>query len=459
MKFKKYLLVLISILLIATTSGCTLFGGGSSGNDNNPSVTLTIWRLFDDEEVFKPIIDSYIAERSDQYNITIKYEKKDYADYEDNFINAIAAKKGPDILMLRNDWIPKHYDKLITAPKSVITIDQYKTRFPDVVVNQNTTKKGNIYGLPLSLDTLVLFYNKDIFDQKYNENIIAEKESYANKYYANPPWNWTDLLTINKELTQKNGKEIKRAGIALGLASNVDRAEDILSVLMLQNGAKMVADDSQSSTFNLSTTKDSGELYYPGTKALEFYTSFANQSSENYCWDNSMPNSVDAFMQGKTAMLIDYPFTAQKFKEKKPNLNFGIGPLPQISGAEKAVDYTSYWVEAVTNNSQHSELAWDFINYISTQGNGDYLSSTGRTGVTKLEASEIPLVKSRLEAGSPSSFQQATAQTWFKGYYANSVDQIMKDLIDNVAQKGQNPQNAIDKAASDVTTLLKKKPY
>ena len=308
------------------------------------------------------------------------------------------------------------------------------------------------------MDTLVLYYNKDMFKARAKQYEDVKNYDYARKNFENPPLDWTSLINVSKELTIKNGNNIERAGIAMGTANNVDKAQDILSVIMLQNGTKMLSDDFQNANFNLSVKKDTGELYYPGSKALDFYTAFANPSTDWYTWNKDMPNSVDAFAQGKAAMLINYPYLVGTFAKNNPNLNYGVAPLPQIYGADKSVDYASYWVETVTNNSQNPEWAWDFLNYVSQNSVSSYLSATKRAGVVKVADSEVPLIRNRLD-GNPLVFQQATAQTWYKGYYPNEIDSVINGMIDNVAISKQNTQNAIDKAASDVTSLLLKRPY
>lgn len=454
--------IIIALLLLSfafTGVSCSLLGGNKP-NPKAPQITLTIWRLFDDKDVFDQIVSLYQSSRNNKYNITVNYLKKDFNEYEYNFTNALAAKQGPDILMLRNDWIPKHQDKLVPAPKEIITIEKFKEKFPDVVVNEVTTSDGQILGLPMSLDTLVLFYNTKHFGDKYNEYVDMKKSEEGRKLFTKPPYNWNDLITVANILTEKNGSEIKRAGVALGSAANISPAKDILSALILQNSGVMLAPDKKNATFNLAITDQANQQYYAGTKAVDFYTSFAKASSDNYTWSESMPDSLDAFIQGKASMIIDYPYITKTLAEKAPNLKYEIAPFPQIGGAKFPVDYASYWLEAVTNNSQNPTIAWDFLNYIVNEKLDSYLSATKRISPERVEVDQATWVdgRSNSSSGSPTKFQKATAQTWYKGYYPEKVNNVILDLISNVLH-GQNSQNAIDKAASDVTTLLNAKPY
>lgn len=452
-KFKALIIGLLFIFLSSSFAGCTLFGGSQTAS--GPKQTITIWQLFDNKEVFEPIIRDYIASKQLDVNVDVVYLKKDYNEYVEETVNALAAGKGPDIWMIRNDWMPREYDKLKPMPDTLMTVDQYKQKFPNVAVNDNIID-GKIYGVPWSIDTLALYYNTDIF-QKTRDELLANKTLVStDKTLIDGPLDWEEFIKDVKFLTVKNGNTITRAGAALGTSKNVDKSEDILSALMLQNSTKMVSDDKKSATFNLPITKQSGEPYYAGTKALEFYAAFSNPTKEAYTWNDSMPNSVQAFIDGKAAMLIHYGYIRDTLYNQAPTLKYDVVPLPQIKDAVTPVDYASYWVETVTNNSKNPELAWDFINYVSKNKIQNYSQSTKRPLPSRPDQGTVPATKDRVKQKSGVFvFQLSSAQDWYKGQYPQKVDLIFQQMISNVVA-GQPLQNTIDAASSDVTTLLRK---
>jgi len=455
--FKKFLIPFLSLFLILSLTGL----GCGLGKDEvaKEEVTLTMWHLFDSEEVFKPIIADYQKEHP---NIKIKFIKKDYSEYEDDSLNALAEGAGPDIWLIRNDWVVRHHKKLVPMPEGMLSaedeqkrsdVDVFKDNFVPVVAD-DVVVDNKIYGLPLYVDTLALYYNKDLFREKQDKLYEEEKIETA-ELLEEAPQTWNDVVRVNKLLTKREGENIKQAGIALGLSGNVDQAIDIVYALMLQNHTKMVADDKKSSAFNLSILNEAGEPVYPGTHALEFYASFSDPGKEAYSWNTSMPNDVEAFAQGKLAMMINYSFRIQTLSQIAPNLNYEIAPLPQIKGETTAVDYASYWVETVTQKCSHPKVAWDFIKYLATTQLDTYLSSAKRP--SPLRSSDVPAVNKRLENKSNTfRFQAMTAKSWYKGKYPLKIDQIFLDLIDAVTIYGQPFQNAIDTAATKATHLLKK---
>jgi len=447
---------LIGLLLIVTfsLSGATC---KSQKAQDQQEITITMWHLFDNEEVFKPFIDAYHVAHP---NVKINFVKKDPAEYEEESLDALAQGEGPDIWLIRNDWVYKDYKKVVEMPAGAMknsdkdtrsNLDIYKETFPQVVLDDNTVD-GKIYALPFYVDTLALYWNRDIFSQTSRE---LEKQGTTEDptLFQNPPSTWDSVIKLDKYLTKKTSdNKIEKSGIALGTSYNVQDATDILAGLMLQNHTKMVSDDKKSATFNLPIKKETGEPVYAGTQALEFYTSFANSGKESYSWNSEMPNSLTAFIEGKTAMMVGYEYYTNTIKQKNPNLNYGTAPLPQIKGSSSAVDYASYWTETVTKNSKHPDIAWDFLISTFKTGLDSYLMATGRP--SPLKPADVPDMGQRPLRMDPFRFQQATAQSWFKGKYPTKMDKVLSDLIDNVVIYNQPSQTAIDAAASQATLLL-----
>jgi ABC-type glycerol-3-phosphate transport system substrate-binding protein len=457
-KIEKIVLVFLVFVMLATTGlSCT----PSTSSTQQPEITLTMWGLFDNAEVWAPIIKDFQLENP---NIKVNYVKKDYSEYEDKTVDALASGNGPDIWLIRNDSVYKHYQKLVSMPNGLLAQVQktqgktdeeiYKQTYAPVAAEDNIID-GKIYGIPMYIDTLALIYNNSIFQDKRRALEDSKQVAPNDQLLLVPPLTWEDIITYTKLLTKKDGTNITQAGIALGESNNVSNSADILYALMLQNGTKMVSDDKKSAAFNLSQAKTTGEPVYPGTQALEFFTSFSNPSKETYSWNNSMPNSYDMFKQGKLAMMFGYAYQVNQLKQEVPTLNFNAAPLPQIKGASTPVDYASYWTETVTKNSKNPDSAWRFIAYASSKGLSNYISTTKLPSPLKAVDSIVPKTTERnINYANTFSFQVNSAKDWFKGRYPRKVDQAFLDMINNVAVYNQPTQTAIDSAATKVTQLL-----
>lgn len=461
--FRKIILGLIILIIVSTTgASCNCLPG--QDRSKLPTINLTIWGPLDNKEVFEPIIERYILKTQNEANISIEYVKKDYAEYEEETLNALAAGKGPDIWVIKNDAVYKHTDKLEPMPKGLFQksskdtrsdVEIYEDTFPPIAAQDNIVD-DKIYGLPFSIDTLVVYYNQTHFTDTQNQ-LYKEKRRDEAKLFVLPPNNWEEFLKMSEILTQKDANgQITRAGASLGTAENIEHSTDILAALMIQNQTQMVSADKLTATFNLPVTKETGEPAYTGTQALNFYTSFTDPSKENYMWNTSMPNSVEAFMQGKTSMMIHYGYIRQRLEQEAPTLKYGIGPFPQISGATESSDFASYWTNTVTNNSQNKDEAWKFLKYVFENKLNSYLSATKKPSAKKINDMLVPKTKERVKSGEdPLKYQIMTAKYWYRGKYPVKVANAFYQMIQNVVINKEPLQKAIDKAAATVTELYK----
>ncbi len=434
---QKSLITITTLAIIFSVSGCgpeineelSVCPGVEKGQPCPTDVTLTIWRLFDDSDTMKPIFEAYQQkyEQLSKTKINFEYKKMDYNNYEDTLIQALAANQGPDIFQIHNDWLPKHSQLIEPAPTEIITIDQYKDMFVDVAAN-DFVANDNIYAIPFSVDTLALYYNKKILEK--------------NDYYS-PPTTWTQLTEYSRKLSRTSGNSILSSGITLGTANNINRASDILYALMLQNNTTMTSPDNSNASFALPTKTPTGETFYPGLKSLNFYTSFANPDSENFCWNQSMMGSLEAFEKGYAAMTINYAYqkpVIEKFKD--PTVEFKISRLPQIYDTDDPISYANYWGETVSRQSSNAVWAWDFIKYVAE--NGLYIQRTEKPTSIRQDAKKSSNVFDN---------QAYYAQSFYK-IDGTKVDNIINQMITDVSTNNIDSEQALNKAQNDITALM-----
>ena len=133
-------------------------------------VNLEVWGLFDDSDAFSKVLIEY--KKRNPYAGEISYKKMSVDSYENDLLDALATGKGPDIFLIHNTWLAKHKEKLAPAPENivdgkpvpVVTAKQAQDVFPDVVT-QDFVDESNVYALPLSVDSLALYVNKDYCGQ------------------------------------------------------------------------------------------------------------------------------------------------------------------------------------------------------------------------------------------------------------------------------------------------------
>lgn len=463
MKSKIFILFLIIAFLTTTGAACQK-GDPAADKAIKEPIELKIWGVFDSSDAYSEIINSY---RMLHPNIKITYSKLRWEDYETQLLESWAAGEGPDIFAVHNTWVGKYTNKILPLPAQIklpvissagaigskaqavfktfdtITAAQMKNVFPDVVA-ADFVKDNQVLGLPLSVDTLALFYNRDHFNAAG---------------ITGPPATWQELIDDVIKLTRQDDTgNFITSGVALGGADNINRSNDILALLMLQNGASMI--ENNDAVFNKSSSYD--RQFYPGEQALRFYTDFALPSKEVYSWNQDMPESLEAFSAGQLSMMFGYSYQIPLIQTQAPKINFSIASLPHIKSDSTdalgiPINQANYWGYSVFKNSAHPNEAWDFITFMTLRNYQDenqqtryyaenYLKKTNKPPALRalFKPSGDPLL-------SPFISQILTAQNWYHGKDPNQMNTVFKQMIKNIITGQTDYRDAINAAARAIS--------
>lgn len=431
-------------------------------------LTLNVWGIFQDKDILDYFAKAYHEANP---NVTVKYRNfgsAEFADYEPQILNTLAAGDGPDIFFINNTWLPRYLSALTPAPPSELAADDIREDFVDAV-GADFVVDGKVYGAPLSLDALALFWNREMFNTAG---------------IAGPPATWLEFVDNVARLRIINpDSSIGRAGAALGTAENIHRSTDVLSLLMIQNGCPMV--DPVRGRARFTDTSNDGTVY-PCAKALDFYTSFAKPGDKHYTWNRRLNYSLDAFYkqsEGNVAMIFDYAYSVAGIQKKAPYLDFGVAPLPQISvepGAAK-INYANYWAPVVAKRTierfddaykrrggdgcaaaDNKTLvpagpcwyAWDFIKFMLRRDNAQYYLE--QTQLPAAQRSLIDWQKANVGANLK-VFADAvlTARNWYQPD-SNRTEQYLADAINDVLLRNLSSTEALQRVKDKIEVLFKK---
>ncbi len=438
-----FIISLIVISLVSSGFGCKCVS--KKMKERIKPINLVYWRAQDGKDAFSDIIQSF---QKLYPHISITYNLIRPEEYEQALLEAWAEDRGPDIFSIPKNWLGKYQTKIlplkpsqeiimtrqimagtikkepkiIEEKKKALNLRDLKEIFVETVSN-DVLIDGKIYGLPLSLDVLALYYNRDILNEA---GIVS------------PPQTWQEFINQVRilNLWDAYGNFI-RSGVSLGTANNIENYTDILSLLMLQNGTSIVNENGQA-VFDQPLLNDN--TYFPGQEALRFYLSFASPSQETYSWNEQMPDSVSAFTQGLTAFLFGYSDYLSLIKEQAPKLNFDVTKVPQISSSLKEVNYANYWIETVSKKTKHPYEAWAFVLHATEAQNA-------KTFIEKAKrpTAHRSLIQSQLEDFDLMPFASSvlTAKTWYQGKKYSLVKEAFQEMIENVLSGQKTIQQAI----------------
>lgn len=468
MKKSRTLLAIFAIMVIPFFSGC------GTASQSGYMVNLEIWGTFDDSMVYSEIINQYRT--INPYVGDIKYKKFSQETYRQELLDALASGQGPDIFMINNAWLPAFENKLQPAPTPLMSEQDMKNNFPDVVAS-DFMSDGKVFAAPLTVDSLALYYNRDMFNAAG---------------ITSPPKTWQEFNLAVKKLTIINSTgAIVQSGAAIGTGANVNKASDLLSLLMLQNGVDLPMKKGVLAKINESVVDREGNMTQAGEQALDYYTKFAKLSTTAgtinplYTWNSRSSYSVDAFAEERVAMMFNYSWQMAEIKSKNPKLNFSVASVPQAY-SDKPVNNANYWgfavarnkVAAVSNtaiapvsNDVRMHEAWQFLRFLTLKNSGvvtlyngvtknskdfpinfdpalDYLKKTQQPAARR---DIIETQKSDINLG-PFASGNLIAKHWYQSD-PDSTDKIFVEMIDSVNRGDVSLQEALSLARNKINYL------
>ena len=458
-----FLLVAV-ILFTAALSGCRT-KEPVERKDDYSGVELTYHKVFDDSEVMQPLIDELVTGYP---GLKINYRKfADFQEYEKTILNEMAEGEGPDIFSMQNTWFMSNYRKLTPMPQELGGVpSNFEKTFVSVayddLVRTNPEGVMSIYGVPMTVDTLALYFNKDHFEDR----LAAQG--------GRPSLTWEGIKE-DVQLLVKEDESFDRfevAGIAMGRADNISRGVDILYMLFSQYGVKFYNDNISEATF---TGKVAGVFDYPALDALDFYTSFADEDQKHFTWneyvvdDDSEEKELEAFARGDVSMIFGYAYGYDQILDYiKINEANGynsidkdsvrVAPAPQVYdpevSSEKRVAYASYFAETVSRNCEHPEIAWDFLIFLTKKDQLDYyFEKTGKP------TSRRDMIEDQMADPVYGVFAEQTAfgeSFPIVDYYL--YKDLFADVINEVNEEGSSKGKLVD-AQNVISGMLPEEGY
>lgn len=433
-RFKKTSIVFVLTFILLLGSSCSLI----RKKEQSPPVdrtekSLTIYNINDSSDVFQALIQNYLV-KNPYTRITYK-SFDDFEEYEKLILNELAEGGGPDIFAMPNSWFVKNRKKLISMPANQGDPSIFRSVFVDVAAKDLVIPDNDgieqVYGVPLYVDTVGIYYNKRQFEDAVPSS-------------GKPSSTWEGLKNDVYLLTKggETSNDFDLSGVAMGVTSNVKYAVDVLFALMLQNGTKFYDEKMSDAIF---ASFSIGSLR-PANEALNFYMSFADRNQKHYSWNKyasaGLPNGdISAFAAGKVSMIFGYASTYDEILSEIKTLSssevrpidrnaIGTAMFPQLAdpsvSTDKRVTFADYVALGVSRTSKYSNEAWDFLTFLaSPDSQKHYFDKTHKPSglrglISEQSADPIYGVFAR-QAGFAESFP-VTDYLWFRDNFSLLID-------------------------------------
>jgi len=341
---KSRLLVLVMIVSLILTA-C---GGANAPVANNTPVTISMMMWGDpaELEVWNQIVaDFHLAKP----NITVKVEVSDWDSYWTKLKTLLSANTPPDVFAMD---APLYLD--YQSRGVLLNLQPYLDKNPDMLkgvypqtLEAYKTADG-MYGLPRDFQTIVLFYNKDMFDA-------------AGVAYPTADWTYDDLRNAAKQLTKDSNSDGKID--QYGFYSDLWDMELIWSEAIWAYGGDIINADHTKTLI--------GE-----PKAREAWQLFHDMMFEDKSWPDSNTAGEyggDPFLAGVAAMTTIGHWAVPGYAEV--NFKWDVAPMPKgPAGQATSVNSAGF---VVGKSSKNPDAAFEFLKYVLSEAAQKRLAELG----------------------------------------------------------------------------------
>jgi ABC-type glycerol-3-phosphate transport system substrate-binding protein len=352
----KFQITVLGIFVLCIVGGVASFAlfKGSTSQVQLPSIT--VWGTIS-ADTFNAFVTQINATGGQLYKIN--YVEESEANFNDDFVKALAVGAGPDAILIPQDMILANENKLLLIPY---------TAFPQRTFLDTYVPEANLYlrsdgitALPFSIDPLVMYWNRDMFT---NAGI-------ASAGTISSPLHWSQFPALGAKITIKdNNSNIRQSVVALGQFSNIDHAREILGTLLLQAGNPVTLRSSGNTSNTNAVISALGNGVYQGLNssaaALAFFTRFTDPTDPAYSWNRSLPDSESFFLSGNLATYFGFASEISDIRSKNPNLNFDVAPVPQPDQGAVRTTYGRMYGFSLVKNSPNASAAYTILSNLTT---------------------------------------------------------------------------------------------
>ncbi len=375
------------------------------------TIRITNWAGVDEAAEFQQIVDDVNAAQ-DQFEVV--YEPKP-ADYYTVLQTALAGGEAADLFWLDQDHMVWAYDGALLDISDYIANDTRDVANPDDYfpgVWQTVALADGIYGLPWIAQPVVLYYNKDIFDEMGVD-------------YPTADWTWDQFKQAAIDLTNDQHYGFTINGWPPPY------------IWIWGAGGDIVSDDLTQAPVDTPEVID----------AVQFYADMAYNPECCPSQETIAEEGFDAmFKAGRVAMFMG---GAADDLDRQEGLNVGVSPVPK--GTATGENTTFAWVASTVINAdtEHPDEAYEAL-VMLTEGIQDWKIVSPR--VSQANAEHLVASEPRKEANAEEILAAVPYMRGFRLFprFTEFMTVLWEDLFTPAMEKEDTVQNL----APDARILL-----
>lgn len=421
--------IFIAVFSIFIFSGRVPIFQNNSNNKLQYSGKVSIWGT-----ISKSKMDQYLSKfTSSKVGYTMEYTQLPSESFRSSLAQAISFGSGPDLIIAPHDVILTNEAYLNITPYAEYSEAEYKSTYVDA--SQVFLRPMGIIAFPLGIDTMVLFYNKELQNQA---GIV------------DTPKDWNQILKIAEEHTEKGAVSglFKVSIIPFGAYSNYIYNKDMVMTLVNQLGGEAIYRSGYTFFIGLeSPVSESGASYIDNI--VRFMSGFANPSLNSFTWSPRMPDALTAFTSNGLMYYPAYISDYNSILEANPKLQFDYVMMPQIPDREKLHTGSRVLGISMLTSSRNMAAAKDA--FLTFGSNKDFANSIAAI------AGEPSPRKDTLAGADSTQYAETIGKSILlaKPFYDIDKDQTSL-LVDNMFQSIISNRKEISEAVKSFVISLKK---
>ncbi|SLK04501.1 MULTISPECIES: ABC transporter substrate-binding protein [unclassified Paenibacillus] len=329
--------------------------GDSSDQAGEGNTTVTMWHGLTsiDLDNLNKVVKAF-EEKNPTIKMKLVYTESSEGS-DQKLLTAVAGGNPPDVALFDRfkvgTWAAQDSltDLSSMAAESGIRKEMY---YP--FAWEESSYQGKLYAMPMDTDSRLLFYNKDHF---------KEVGLDPNK----PPQTIAELEAAAEKLTIKEGKRFKRIGFipwysqgwlyTWGWAFGGE-FQDAATGKITANDPKVVE--------ALQWMADFGKKY--NVEDIAGFTSAAGTEE------------MDPFISGQVSMKISGNFTVKGIEKFKPDLNYGVAPIPTPTGTNFTT-WSGGGSAIIPKGAKNVAAAWKFLEFLGKEEGQTLLNADSQISV------------------------------------------------------------------------------
>lgn len=347
-----FLVVIVSIMLSACQPSPSVGGNISFMVFGDPA----------ELSAYQKLVDAFEAKNDDVQVELIQIPGQ--SDYRKRLSADIAAGNPADVVLINyrryagfaNAGALEPLGKYLEKSKLIKEADFY----PESI--QPYQWKGNLMCIPQNVSSLVVFYNKNLFDQ-------------AGVAYPSAGWTWDDFLSAAQSLTKDTDNDGNTDQFGAGIEASLIR----LAPFIWQANGEVVDDDTNPFTLTLDTKE--------AVEAAEFFFGLQTESHVvPNAEEEASQDSESRFINGTLAMFFNSRRGVPTYRESA-NFDWDVAALPQNKSQATILHSDAYCLPSASKNK---DAAWAFIEYANSVEGQTIVAETGRTVPSLISVANSP---------------------------------------------------------------------